>query len=119
MSQHQNVPASAQKPTGGLKAVPTSIWVGLGIGVLAFFVNISTSSTQTRNGVVVACSYIDVAGFLAAAVLVVFLVFTIVTCLTRKLTITAAPLAWVGIALIAVLAVVHALRGAGVIGGIC
>lgn len=56
--------------------------------VVAFFVSAGTESSETVNGVIVACSSTNYVGFIAAAALVV-------------------------------LAVVHLLRGFGVIGGAC
>lgn len=103
----------------GLRDVPRPLWAGIAIGVIAFFVEISSSSITRENGVVTQCMYVDYAGFIAAAAIVVCAVLTVLTCVRRGLTPRVLPLAWIGIPVILALGVVHVLRGAGIFGGIC
>lgn len=100
--------------------VPLPIWIGLGLGILAFVTRFSVYSSSTHNGVQTSCSYIDIFGFLAAAGLVTCVVLGWTSRagshVARRL---AAPLMFGLSAVLLALAVVHVLRGVGTIGGLC
>ncbi|WP_068250153.1 hypothetical protein [Janibacter corallicola] len=109
-----------QRSSTDPKNVPTPFWWGLGFGVLAFVVHISSSSSRRVNGVLTECSYTDYFAFIAAAACVGFGVVGLVKGLRASRDRSVHPVVLLALALVlAILAVVHVLRGIGMIGGPC
>lgn len=107
-------------PTRKLRDAPKALWVGLIIGLLAFIVNLSFSTSSSHNGVVTSCTYFDVAALGAAVACVIC---GIVAAVQRFRSPGRYPFtAWAVYLLAAVLlllAPLHALRAFGIIGGVC
>jgi hypothetical protein len=103
-----------------LRDVPKTFWVGLAVGVLAFFVSISSLSMRIVNGERTSCSYTDYGGLIAA---VICLMCVPAAWQSRRQRHVARQSAlWVmavGSVVLVGLAAVHALRGLGFIGGPC
>lgn len=113
-----------QPTTHSPKALPKAFWFGLGVALVGFVVHISSSSTRTVNGEMVECSYLDIFALLAAVVAAVCAVAVAKAGLARpnpwsKLARPSRGLVLAGSAVLVVLAVVHVLRGVGMIGGPC
>ena len=106
--------------TTSLRDVPTPLYVGLAIGLLGFFVSFSSMSSQTVNAEVTMCSYQDYGAIIAG---VLCLVCAGLGIQRRRSSPYKFPVAhWIVYAFAAVLvvlAVVHVLRGLGMIGGPC
>ncbi|MGO1976756.1 hypothetical protein [Brachybacterium tyrofermentans] len=113
-------PALLPEPTTSLRDIPPALYTGLAIGVLGFVVSLSSTTTSEVNGIQTACSYQDYGAMIAAALCLVCAVSGIVQ--RRKHPYQYPVQQWIVHALagvLAVLAVVHALRGFAVIGGPC
>lgn len=110
------LPATTTSP----RDVPTPLYVGLAIGLLGFFVSLSSMSSQSINGEMTMCSYQDYGAMIAG---VLCLVCAGMGIQRRRKSPYKFPVAhWIVYALAAVLvvlAVVHVLRGLGMIGGPC
>lgn len=99
---------------------PRALWVGLVVGLIAFVVKLSFSSTSSVNGVMTQCTYFDAGALIAAVVCLLCGVLAIV----RKLRSPGRFPMHAGVVLgvsglVLLLAVVHAVRAFGIIGGIC
>lgn len=114
-------PGSDQRaPSAPWRRLPTSLWIGVAAGLLGFLLELSASSTASRNGEVVSCSHIDLGPWVVVAVLGVCLLIGIRSHLNRRVENRADLPPVVGAAvLIAALALVHVARGLGVFGGPC
>lgn len=109
-----------QSSTTNPKNVPTPLWWGLGFGIAAFVIHVSSSSSRTVNGVMTECSYTDYFAFIAAAACVGFGVAGLTKGRKAPKDRSVHPAVLLAFALVlAILAVVHVLRGIGMIGGPC
>lgn len=102
------------------KDLPTPLLWGLGIGPVAFVVNLSSSSSKSVNGVVTECSYFDAAAMVAAAVCVGCAGFGVVQWVRKRHEYAINHWMVIGAAAVLVLlAGIHVLRGLGMVGGPC
>lgn len=113
-----------QPTTNNPKALPTPFWAGLVFGLLGFVISMSSSSSRTVNGEVVDCSYMDLFPLLAAVVVGVCAVAVGKAAFAKnnpwsQLARPTRALVFGASAVLLVLAVVHVLRGLGMIGGPC
>ncbi|ATG50383.1 hypothetical protein CFK38_01725 [Brachybacterium vulturis] len=115
-----NARTTTDRSTMKLGEAPKTLWIGLVIGLIAFVVNLSFSSTSSENGVMTSCSYFDIAALGAAVACVVCGIASAVQRLRRP---ERYPFtAWVVYllsAVLIVLSVIHALRAFGILGGPC
>ncbi|GAA1485967.1 hypothetical protein [Brachybacterium fresconis] len=106
-------------PTLKAKDVPVPLFVGLGVGLLGFFVQFTSWTTSTMGGVET-CTYHDYAAMIAAVVCLLCAGIGISRRVSQP---RRYPIRqWVVhlmAGVLVLLAVVHALRGFGIIGGIC
>lgn len=100
--------------------VPPALYVGLAVAVVGFFVKITSLATTSVNGVIQSCSYQDYGAFLAAVVCLVCAGLGISRRRSRPYSHPVHPGVVYALAAVLVLfAVVHVLRGLGIIGGPC
>ena len=112
--------AMQQSSSTNPKNVPKALWWGLAFGVLGFIVSISSSSSRTVNGVVTECSYTDYFPLIAAIACVGFGVSGLVQGFRAPRHRSVHPAVLLVFALVlGAFAVVHVLRGLGMIGGPC
>lgn len=106
--------------TMNLRDAPKSMWVGLIVGLVGLVVNMSFTSSQSVNGVVTQCTSINIAAFLAAAVCLLCGIRTISGKLRRpgRYPMHAGIVLGAG-GVILLLAIVHVLRGIGILSGAC
>lgn len=98
---------------------PKSMWAGLVIGLVGFFVHI-TSSTESNAGGVYQCSSTDYAPFLVAALCLLFGIPALVRALRGTDRVRMHPGVVYGVtALVLVLGVVHLVRGFALIDALC
>lgn len=98
--------------------LPTPLWVGLAVGLLGFFLELSASASSTRNGEVVSCSHFDLGPWVVVAGLGVCLLLGFRRHLSRRVDYRAhVPTVMGAAAVISALALVHVARGLGVFGG--
>ncbi|WP_092502216.1 hypothetical protein [Agrococcus jejuensis] len=102
--------------------VPRAYWAALVVSALGFVVSMSstTMGSPAAAGTVTACSFLDL-GPLVAAAGSVALTLVALGERRRQHVDARASVPWVltGVAVVAALAVVHVLRGLGVLGGPC
>ena len=91
--------------------IPKSLWWGLGIGIVAFFVSVSTLSTSSGAGGST-CSYTDYAAIVLGVIAAIMGIGGAVKAKGH------APAMGLG-ALVAVLGVVHVCRGLGLVMSPC
>lgn len=124
MSEHATTTKPPTTTTHDPRRLPTAYRWGLGVGLVAFVVKVTTMTSHSVNGEIVECSYLDYFGFVAAAVLVGCAVLGIKrsramwTSWTSRV-VPSTPLVVGATAVLLLLAVVHLLRGLGMIGGAC
>lgn len=115
-----NEQTTTDRSTMKLGDAPKTLWIGLVIGLIAFVVNLSFSSTSSENGVMTSCSYFDIAALGAAVACVLC---SIVSAVQRLRCPERYPFtAWVVYLLSAVLILlgaIHAMRAFGIVGGPC
>ncbi len=100
--------------------VPTPLYVGLGIGLLGFFVKITSLATSTVNGQIQSCSYVDYGAMLVAVACLLCGGLGIARRRSRPFSHPVHPGVVYALAgVLVVFAVIHLLRGFGVIGGLC
>jgi len=99
--------------------VPKAYWVALVIAALGFVVSFSWTQTSSIDGVA-ACSFLDL-GPILAALASLGLVGVAIAQQRRRHPNARVPMPWIvgGSALVAAIAVVHVLRGVGILGGPC
>lgn len=109
----------------GWFGLPKPLVIGVGVAVIGMLFSMTISSSRSMNGVVTQCTYIDVGAFLVAIACAVLLLVGVTRWRAghrragdgQQL---ASPALFYGLcALVALMTVVHVLRGFGVIGGIC
>ena len=99
---------------------PRSLWVGLVVGLLAFVLELTFSSTRTVNGAMVECSYFDAGALIAAGVCLLCGILAITSTLRRPHHFPMHAGVVLGVSgFVLLLAVVHVLRAFGIVGGIC
>lgn len=100
--------------------VPIPLYVGLGIALLGFVVSISSLVTSSVNGQIQSCSYQDYGAILAAAACLLCAGLGIARRRSRPYRYRVHPaVVYALAAVLVVFAVVHVLRGLGMIGGPC
>ncbi|MGH3446581.1 MAG: hypothetical protein ACRDP4_03050 [Nocardioidaceae bacterium] len=112
--------ATQRGPSTDLRELPKSLWVGLVVGVLAFFVTISSHTEERVNGVQTSCSYTDFAALVGALACIICVPAAWMA--RGKLSRRRQSALWLmapGSLLLIAFAVVHVLRGLGVVGGPC
>lgn len=115
----QSAPAPVTTSTNP-KDLPRPLLWGLGIGLVAFVVSMTTYSSRSVNGVVTECSSFDVAALLAAVACLGCAVGGVVQQVRGPRGGAASTWLVLGVAAgLVVLAGVHALRAVGTIGGPC
>lgn len=104
-----------------LRRLPASFLWGLGIGIVGFIISFRTTSTSSVNGEVTACSSMDLAALAWATLCVVCALAGIGRYrLQRPVDRAATRLMMLAVtAVLGLLAVIHVLRGLGMIGGPC
>lgn len=112
--------ARSSTPSKNPKDLPAALLWGLGIGLVAFVVSFTSSSTKTVNGAVTECSYTDFFALIAAVACVGCAALG-ATRYVRSPGSRPVPRWMVGAVAIGlvVLAGVHVLRGLGTLGGPC
>lgn len=113
-----------QPTTNSPTALPKPFWVGLAFALAAFVVHLSSTRTSGVNGVVVECSYMDYFALLAAVAVAVCAVAVAKAAFARhnpwsKIARPTRGLLFGASAVLLVFAVVHVLRGLGMLGGPC
>lgn len=99
---------------------PRSMWAGLVVGLLAFVLKLTFSSTSTVNGEMVECSFFDAGALLAAGVCLLCGILAVSGKLRRPGRFPMHAGVVLGVSgVVLLLAVVHVLRAFGVVGGIC
>lgn len=115
---NQVTSATAKPASVDLRDLPKPLLWGAGVGLIAFVVQMRSTSTKAVNGVVTECSTMDVAALLAAIVCLGCGVAGLLQLRKRSLRVN--RLLVLGLSLVLVLlAGVHVLRGVGMIGGPC
>lgn len=116
MTTQQDTPESTLR----LGDAPKALWVGLIVGLVAFVVKLSLSSISSTNGVMTSCSYFDPFALFAAAVCLICGIVSAVKRVRRPGRYPfAAWLVHLLSGVLVLLAIVHALRAFGIVGGIC
>ena len=123
-TDHPDYPAehisAAAKRRPAKKSFPGGYIVALVAAAVGFVLKLSSSTSETVNGEVVACSYFDVSPFLAAAVIVIAGIAGLVTWLRQPKGDRFMPALMIVVPIIlALVTVVHVLRGLGIVGGPC
>lgn len=108
-------PDTPLRTTPRLKDVPNAFWAGLAIGLLGFAVKFSWTSTRSQDGVLTSCSYFDLAGFLIAVGLGICAWVTWSPTVQYPAVKPTAALRAGLVAILLALAVIHVLRGLGLI----
>lgn len=111
---------SPNEPKSAWAKLPVGLWVGLAAALVGFVFRFSFSSTATTNGVITQCTYYDVGAVLAAIVCFIGAVAGLIAWLRHPAENRLSPALVLPIAaVIALIGVVHVLRGLGMIGGPC
>lgn len=110
---------STQPNTSRVKALfedtPRPFWIGLAVGILGFALDITYRSTTTHNGAVTSCSSINIAGFVIAAIVLGAAWATSSPNAGYVRRTLAAPVRGCLAVVLVALAVIHVLRGFGLI----
>lgn len=117
MTERSTAPHSSSGPSTWSR-IPNAYKFGGAIAVLGFFVNVTSSSTTTKNGVETSSSYFNLAALIWGVIALVAAVAGILE--NRKAHPGARlspPLLFGGAGVLAVLGVIHLLRAFGTIGG--
>lgn len=100
--------------------LPIPLVLGVGVGLLGFVITVSATTTRSVNDVVTVCRHTDFSAWLWAAATAVLGLVGLVHGMRQNPNWTAPRWAlWAMVAAGAVMAVLHVLRGLGLIGDPC
>ena len=106
--------------TPARRGFPVAYTIGIIAALAGFVISLSNTSTASVNGTVTSCTHQDLAPLAAAVVIVIALIAGIITWVRQKpdqranlVVMIVTPVA------LAAVAVIHVLRGLGVVGGPC